>query len=70
MKIKRRSIELRHCFLCEKMEPVSEIRHAMTENLNKRLNECAHNLNDSKLLALLSGGDAVAQELKFHRSFD
>ena len=65
-KIKRRSIELQHCFLCEKMEPVSEIRHAMTENINKRLNECAHNLNDSKLLALLSGGDAVAQELKYH----
>ena len=39
----------------------------MTMNLNKRLQECAEALNDGKLLAKLSGGDAIAQELKYHR---
>ena len=34
--------------------------------LNKRLNECAQHLNDGRLLAILSAGDVVAQELKYH----
>lgn len=38
----------------------------MTMQLNKRVNECAQYLNDGKLLAKLSGGDVVAQELKYH----
>ncbi|RXN31429.1 hypothetical protein ROHU_004760 [Labeo rohita] len=50
------------------MEPTSEMRQAMTMQLNERLNECARNLNDGKLLALLSGGDVVALELKYHWS--
>ena len=40
----------------------------MTMELDKRLNECARNLNDGKLLARRTGGDIVAQELKYHRS--
>ena len=59
----RSSIE---CFLCEKVSPESDLRHAMTMQLNKRLNECAKNLNDGRLLAKLSGGDVIAQELKYH----
>lgn len=49
---------------------LSDIRQAMTTQLDKRLNECARtgNLNDGKLLAILSGGDVVAQELKYHRA--
>ncbi|CAC5389469.1 unnamed protein product [Mytilus coruscus] len=43
----------------------SELRQAMTIQLVKRLNECARNLNDGKLLTVL-GGDVVAQELKYH----
>ena len=46
---------------------MSDMRQAMTMELDKRLNECAKNLNDGKLLARLSGGDVVAQELKYHR---
>jgi hypothetical protein len=34
-----------------------------------RINECARNLNDGKLLAVLCGGDVVAQELKYHYSY-
>ena len=40
----------------------------MTKQLDKWLIECARNLNDGKLLAVLSGGDVVAQELKYHYS--
>ena len=55
-------------FLCEKQEPKSELRNAMTIELDQRLNGYARNLNDGKLLVRLTGGDIVAQELKYHRS--
>ena len=35
-------------------------------HLNNKLHECATTLNDGKLLARLSGGDAIAQELNYH----
>ena len=38
----------------------------MTKQLETRLIECARNLNDRKLMAVLSGGHVVAQELKYH----
>eukprot|EP00058_Branchiostoma_floridae_P021206 XP_002606696.1 hypothetical protein BRAFLDRAFT_72537 [Branchiostoma floridae] len=34
--------------------------------LNKRVNDCATTLKDGRLLKILSGGDVVAQELKYH----
>ncbi len=40
----------------------------MTMQLNERLNECSRNLNDGRLLALLSGGEVVVLELKYHCS--
>ena len=36
------------CFLCEKHNSTSELRQAMTMQLDKRLNECALNLNKLK----------------------
>ena len=42
------------------------LTQARTMKLNKRLNEYAKTLNDGKLLAKLSAGDVVAQELKYH----
>ena len=67
-KIQRTKIDPKQlvCFLCEKEAQVSELRQAMTMQLDHRLNECAHNLNNGRLLAILSGGDVVAQELKYH----
>ena len=47
----------------------SERRQVMTMNLNNRLNECAQTLNDGKLLVRLSGGDAIAQEYKYHFAY-
>lgn len=45
-------LELVQCFICEKCVGRSEVREAMTMQLNDRLNQCV--------------GDAVAQELKYH----
>jgi hypothetical protein len=52
------------CFICEKQASRSELREVMTMQLNTRLHQCAQNLQDQKLLATLSAGDVVAQELK------
>ena len=38
----------------------------MTMQVNKRINECAKTLSDRKLLAKLSVGCVIAQELKYH----
>jgi hypothetical protein len=51
--------------LGEKENPISELWQAMTMQLDKRLNECALNLNDGKFLAVLSGGDVVNNNLQF-----
>ena len=61
-----RSLHLEECFICEKQASRSELREAMTMQLNTRLHQCAHNLQDQKRLAKLSAGDVVAQELKYH----
>ena len=54
-KMKRASVgEQATCFLCEKEDPVSEMRQAMTMNLSQRVNEYAQFLSDGKLLAKLS----------------
>ena len=52
------------CFLCE--EEGGEVREAMTMKLNKKVNKCTKRISDGKLLAKLSAGDVVAQELKYH----
>ena len=54
------------CFLCEEEDEISNLRQAMTMHLNERFNQCAKTLNHGKLLAKLSAGDVVAQELKYH----
>lgn len=38
----------------------------MTMKLNQRLNGCGQTFGDHRLLAKLSTGDVVAQELKYH----
>lgn len=65
-KFPRRSQLILECFLCEKQDSLTNLREAMTMKLNQRLNECAQTLGDSRLLSKLSGGDVVAQELKYH----
>ena len=65
-KLRRTSLEGKTCFICDKESPSSDLTQVMTMNLNIRLNKCAKTLNDGKLLSRLSGGDAIAQELKYH----
>ena len=55
-KLRRTSHE---CFVCDEEEPKSDLRQVMTMNLDKRLNDCVQTLNDEKLMAKLSGGDAI-----------
>jgi len=52
------------CPLCEKEG--NTLRKAMTLKLNEKINECAKTLNNGKLLAKLSAGDVIAQELKYN----
>ena len=61
-----RSLYLEERFICEKQASRSELREAITMQLNTRLHQCAQNLQDEKLLAKLSAGAVVAQELKYH----
>ena len=65
-KQRRTSRDNEACIFCENVAPMSDLRHAMTPHLDKRLRQCAHTLNDAKLLAILSAGDAMAQELEYH----
>ena len=65
-KQRRKSCDVQACIFCEKIAPESDLRQVMTMQLNQRLHECAQTLNDGKLLTKLSGGDAIAQELKYH----
>ena len=59
----RKSCDVQACIFCEKIAPESDLRQVMTMQLNLWLHECAQTINDGKLLAKLSGGDAIAQEL-------
>ena len=65
-KLHRTSLEGPTCFIYDKGTPSSKLRQVMTMNLNNRLDEYAQTLSDGKLFARLSGGDAIAQELKYH----
>ena len=61
-----KNINVVKCFLCDKEAPLSSLREAMTMKINERLKHCAETLQDKKLLAKLSAGDVVAQEMKYH----
>lgn len=59
-------LHLEECFICEKKASRTELREALTMQLNIRLYQCAKTLQDQTFLAKLSVGDVVAQELKYH----
>lgn len=62
-------LHLEECFICEKKASRTELREALTMQLNTRLYQCAKILQDQTLLAKLSVGDVVAQELKYHGTY-
>lgn len=53
------------CFLCDQSGG-KDLRNASTFKLDDKLRKCALFLQDEKLLAKLSAGDIIAQELKYH----
>lgn len=54
------------CCLCDQTTPEKDLRNASTFQLDERIRKCAIILQDSKLLATLSAGDVISQELKYH----
>ena len=61
-------MEAEQCFTCdEKFCDDGQRREVMTKGLCSRLSEYAKILNDGKILARLSAGDTIAQELQYHK---
>ncbi|KAK3918979.1 Chromosome-associated kinesin KIF4 [Frankliniella fusca] len=57
------------CFLCSGTESKKNALHrAETKSIHRSVSLCAQILQDEKLLALLSAGDLVAQEAKYHKN--
>ena len=55
------------CFLCKEPSSTSESLHkASTFRLDARARKCALDLQDDRLLAMLSAGDLVAQDVLYH----
>jgi len=54
------------CFFCEEKGKPNSLHKVSTFPLDKRVRKCALQLQDSALLAKLSGGDLVAQEAQYH----
>jgi len=60
------SFETTICFLCGKPDTPDRLHEVSTLELNEKVRECAEKLNDFSLLALLTGGDLIAREAKYH----
>ena len=56
------------CFIYDKPAPTKDLRLAMTLALHEKLQQCAINLLDEKLLAKLSAGDVLPQGHMYHPS--
>lgn len=54
------------CFFCEEPAGRTGFRHASTFDIDFRVRKCAHELQDTKLLAMLATGDMIALEAKYH----
>lgn len=55
-----------HCFLCDKVDNLTNLHAASTLEVDRKVRECALILNESKLIAKLSAGDLIAIEAKYH----
>ena len=55
------------CFFCgEPPEPDEPFHHVSTYDLDKKIRQCALELEDTALLAKLAPGDLIALEAKYH----
>ena len=58
------------CFMCEKQASRSELREAMTMQLNTRLHQCAQNLQDQKHFGKIKRRRCCGtKELKYHGAY-
>ena len=57
------------CFICEKEDKISIICQFEQFNACDILRERSTEFCDDKLLKYISGPDAIAQELKYHKHF-
>ena len=55
------------CLFCEKPASSSDPLHeVMTKMVGERVKRCATKLLDERLLAMVSSGDLVASEARYH----
>lgn len=64
------SPNVNQCFFCDKPEANegSALHIISTFEIDTRVRHCAYQLQDQKSLVKLSGGDLIAQEVKYHLS--
>ena len=55
------------CFICEKEDTISNLNQFEQLNACVKVREMATELCDEHLLKYVSGADAIAQELKYHK---
>ena len=64
---KRRAVDVQEtCFLCEKGSEVGDLRQILTFEADKNIRTMVTELQDSVLLARITGGDLIAVEAKYH----
>ena len=56
------------CFFCNEPAGTTYLHEASTHKLDMKVQRCALQLEDRKLLAKLSAGDMIALEAKYHRN--
>lgn len=54
------------CFFCDESDSNLDLHVVSTFEVDRKVRNCAHLLNDGKLLAKLSAGDMVAIDAKYH----
>ena len=54
------------CFFGKKPTTSESLHEVSTYSLETRVRKCAHDLRDERLLAILSAGDMIAQDAKYH----
>lgn len=54
------------CFFCDQPAGSEGLHEAATQQLDKKVRQCAYDLEDTALLAKLAAGDMIAIEAKYH----
>ena len=55
------------CFFCETSSASEPLHEVSTFQVDTRVRNCSHVLQDERLLAKLSAGDLIAQDAKYQR---